>query len=89
MVKFRLWCLCVYLQVIRNLQTAFADRPEVVVMVAALSESFESLYKAEVCYSCLSLYDLAFYVQGCVILAYYIHKFHYGIVNVSQSLVFQ
>ncbi|KXG29684.1 methyl-CpG-binding domain-containing protein 9 isoform X2 [Sorghum bicolor] len=35
-------------EVIRNLQTAFADRPEVVVMVAALSESFESLYKAEV-----------------------------------------
>ncbi|KAL5671532.1 hypothetical protein ACJX0J_015838, partial [Zea mays] len=33
--------------VICNLQTAFADRPEVLIMVVALSESFESLYKTE------------------------------------------
>ncbi|AQK60163.1 PHD-finger family protein isoform 2 [Zea mays] len=35
-------------EVICNLQTAFADRPEVLIMVVALSESFESLYKTEV-----------------------------------------
>uniref|UniRef100_K3YP80 PHD-type domain-containing protein n=4 Tax=Setaria TaxID=4554 RepID=K3YP80_SETIT len=35
-------------EVIHNLQTAFADRPEVLVMVVALSQSFESLYKSEV-----------------------------------------
>ena len=53
--SLRLCCLCVYLQVICNLQTAFADRPEVLIMVVALSESFESLYKTEVRYFCLSL----------------------------------
>ncbi|CAN6230676.1 unnamed protein product [Urochloa humidicola] len=35
-------------EVIHNMQTAFADRPEVLVMVVALSQSFESLYKSEV-----------------------------------------
>jgi len=32
-------------EVIHNLQTAFGDRPEVLVMVAALSQSFESFYR--------------------------------------------
>lgn len=58
-----------HLQVIHNLQTAFADRPEVLVTVVALSQSFESLYKSEVSYACLFLQDLAFYVQGWIILA--------------------
>ncbi|KAL5227290.1 hypothetical protein ABZP36_015555 [Zizania latifolia] len=33
--------------VIHNMQTAFGDRPEVLAMVIKLSQSFESLYKAE------------------------------------------
>ncbi|KAL6629999.1 hypothetical protein ACP70R_029764 [Stipagrostis hirtigluma subsp. patula] len=35
-------------EVIHNLHTAFADRPDVVEMVVALCQSFESLYKTEV-----------------------------------------
>uniref|UniRef100_A0A0D3F1W2 Methyl-CpG-binding domain-containing protein 9 n=1 Tax=Oryza barthii TaxID=65489 RepID=A0A0D3F1W2_9ORYZ len=35
-------------EVIRNLHTAFGDRPDVLEMVVALSQSFESLYKTEV-----------------------------------------
>ncbi|WVZ77525.1 hypothetical protein U9M48_025383 [Paspalum notatum var. saurae] len=35
-------------EVIHNLQTAYADRPEALAMVVTLSQSFESLYKAEV-----------------------------------------
>ncbi|KAL5207727.1 hypothetical protein ABZP36_032162 [Zizania latifolia] len=35
-------------EVIHNLHTAFGDRPDVVEMVVALSQNFESLYKTEV-----------------------------------------
>jgi hypothetical protein len=52
---FKLWCLFRFMQVIRNLHTAFGDRLDLLEMVVRLSQNFETLYKNEVGYSYLSL----------------------------------
>ncbi|CAM0946371.1 unnamed protein product [Alopecurus aequalis] len=69
-------------EVIRNLHTAFADRTDVVEMVVALSQSFESLYKTEV----LDLVQKFDYYQSNGNAGSEIHEELHGILTAATNL---